>query len=395
MTRDFYVYLLSRFASGAAMTLLRSAVAWHVFELTRSAFYLGLVGIVQFVPVLTLSLLGGAVADRFDRRRIINTTQCLSLACGGLLLFASHHGGAGLAVLYAAVFGNACAGAFEAPARMALLPALVGREHFLRAVTISSTNVALSFVTGPAVGGLVIAYAGIGSAYAVYLALIVIALLAMASLRTGGVVANPQPVSLATILEGVRFVWRQPVILGCMSLDMFAVIFGGASALLPIYATEILKVGPEGYGLLTSSSEIGALTMSALLLWRRPTRAGRALLLAVAVFGVATIVFGLSRAFPLSLAAYAVVGMADQISVVMRGTAIQLSTPDELRGRVSAVSMIFIGASNQLGAAESGFVAHLTSPEFTVVGGGVACLLIVAFVAWRLPMLRQYTVGSS
>jgi MFS family permease len=392
VSRDFYVYLVSRFASGAAMTLLRSAVAWHVFELTRSAFYLGLVGIVQFVPVLLLSLVGGAVADRYDRRRIINATQCLQLLCGGMLLFATQHGGAGLPVLYAAVFGGACAGSFEAPARLALLPALVDREHFLRAVTISSTNVALSFVTGPALGGLVIAHAGIGYAYGLYLALVIVALLAMAALRTGGVLKNPQPVSLGTILEGVRFVWRQPVILGCMSLDMFAVIFGGATALLPIYASEILAVGADGYGLLTSSAEVGALAMSALLLWRRPVRAGRALLLAVTVFGLATILFGLSTSFPLSLAAYALVGMADQISVVMRGTAIQLSTPDELRGRVSAVSMIFISASNQLGAAESGFVAHLTTPVFTVVSGGVACLLVVAFVAWRLPALRSYQV---
>jgi hypothetical protein len=207
-------------------------------------------------------------------------------------------------------------------------------------------------------------------------------------------VANPRAVSLAAIREGIAFVWKQPVILGCMSLDMFAVVFGGATALLPIYAKDILHAGPKGYGLLTSSFEIGALTMAVLLMIRRPAReAGRALLGAVCVFGAATIVFGLSRVFALSIAAYLVAGMADQISVVMRSTAIQLSTPDALRGRVSAVNMIFIGASNQLGAAESGFVASLTSPTFSVVSGGVACLLVVATLAWRLPELRRYQVA--
>jgi predicted MFS family arabinose efflux permease len=181
------------------------------------------------------------------------------------------------------------------------------------------------------------------------------------------------------------------VILGCMSLDMFAVIFGGATALLPIYAKDILNSGARGYGMLTSSFEIGAMLMAVVLTLRPPAQnAGRVLLSAVAVFGVVTIVFGLSRVFALSIGAYVIAGMADQISVVMRSTAIQLSTPDELRGRVSAVNMIFIGASNQLGAAESGFVAHLTSPQFAVVSGGVGCLIVVALIAWRLPELRRY-----
>jgi MFS family permease len=392
LQRDFYVFLVSRFASGAAMTLLRSAVAWHVFELTGSAFYLGLLGLVTFVPVLSLTLVGGAVADSYDRRRVINGAQLLSLATGAMLMLATRHGLVSVTVLYAAVIGVATAGAFEAPARSALLPALVDREHFPRAVTISSTNQALAFVTGPALGGLLIAHAGIAQAYTVYLGLVLIGLFGIAALRTGGELKNRRPVSLAAIREGVSFVWRQPVILGCMSLDMFAVIFGGATALLPIYAKDILAVGPRGYGLLTSAFEIGALATSVLLIWRRPVRTGRALLWAVAAFGLGTIAFGWSRSFPLSLCAYVLVGMADQVSVVMRATAVQMSTPDELRGRVSAVAMIFIGASNQLGAAESGFVAHLTSPAFTVVSGGIACLLIVALVAWRLPELRRYRV---
>jgi MFS family permease len=389
--RDFYLFLLSRFAAGSAMTLLRAAVAWHVFELTGSAFYLGLTGIVQFVPALGLTLVGGAVADSHDRRRVINAAQLVLLTAGGALLYATDRGEVGLYVLYAAVAAVAAAGAFEAPARQALLPTLVPRERFPRAVTISSTNQALAFVTGPAIGGLVIAHAGIAAAYGTYVGLVLLAFVGILSLGRPPESGARRAVSLSSILEGVRFVWSKPVVLGCMSLDMFAVIFGGATALLPIYAKEILQVGPRGYGLLTSTFELGALAMSVLLMVRTPVvRAGRTLLVAVALFGVATIVFGLSRSFPLTLVAYAVAGMADQISVVMRATAVQLSTPDELRGRVSAVNMLFIGASNQLGAAESGFVAHLTSPQFSVVSGGVACLLIVALVAYKLPELRRY-----
>jgi MFS family permease len=389
--RDFYIFLGSRFASATAMTLLRSCIAWHVFDLSHSAFNLGLVGVVQFVPVLTLTLIGGAVADSHDRRRVINAAQLLLSACAAMLYFATRSGHASLPVLYGAVLLAAVAGAFEAPAGSALLPILVPRERFPRAVAITSTVRALAFATGPALGGLTIAAAGIAAAYGVYLCLVSIAFVSIWFLRAGGDIASPRDVSIKSIVEGLAFVWRQPVILGCMSLDMFAVIFGGATALLPIYAKDILNSGARGYGMLTSSFEIGAMLMAVVLTLRPPAQnAGRVLLSAVAVFGVVTIVFGLSRVFALSIGAYVIAGMADQISVVMRSTAIQLSTPDELRGRVSAVNMIFIGASNQLGAAESGFVAHLTSPQFAVVSGGVGCLIVVALIAWRLPELRRY-----
>ena len=201
--------------------------------------------------------------------------------------------------------------------------------------------------------------------------------------------------SLHMIREGLSFVWTRPVVLGCMTLDMFAVIFGGATALLPVYAQDILQVGARGYGLLSASLEIGALAMAMLLVLRPPiVRAGRTLLVAVVIYGLATMVFGWSRAFPLSVGAYMLAGMADQVSVVMRSTAIQLSTPDELRGRVSSVNMLFIGASNQLGAAESGFVAELTTPTFAVVSGGAACLLVVGVVALALPELRRYRIET-
>jgi MFS family permease len=392
--RVFYLYVLSRFASSTAMTLLRAAIAWHVFELTHSAFYLGLVGIVSFVPTLAFTLVGGAVADSFDRRRVINVAQLVLMAAGSLLLHSARAGSAALPEIFIAIVCGAIASSFEAPARIALLPAMVPRDRFPRAVTISSTGTALAFASGPALAGSLIALAGIGAAYTAYLVLVALAFLGVSRLTLAAAPVERRAVSVQAIREGLVFVWKQPLILGCMSLDMFAVVFGGASALLPIYAKTILHAGPRGYGLLTASFEIGALAMSVFLMLRQPARnAGRILLSAVGVFGAATIVFGLSRVFALSVAVYLIAGMADQISVVMRSTAIQLSTPDELRGRVSAVNMLFIGASNQLGAAESGFVAHLLSPTFAVVSGGIACLLVVAVMAWRLPELRRYRLG--
>ena len=390
-SRDFWLYLASRFASGTAMMMLRAAIAWHVFALSHSAFHLGLIGLVQFVPVVSLMLVGGAVADVYDRRKIMMLAQSVPLAAAVLLFAATQSGVANLAMLYGVVALAGVAWAFDSPSRAALLPTLVPRADFPRAVTIASTNQALAFTTGPALGGWVIARGGVGAAYAVQAFLIATSLATLWFLRSRRQQTPGAVVTLRAIREGLGFVRRQQVVLGCMALDMLAVIFGGAAALLPIYATEILHVGAGGYGLLTSSLELGALVMALALTVLPPIeRAGRALLVAVAVYGVATIVFGLSRSFPLSVAAYMTVGMADQVSVVMRSTAIQLSTPDALRGRVSGVNMIFIGASNQLGAAESGFVAALTGPTFSVVSGGIACLAVLAVVAAKLPALRRY-----
>jgi len=387
------VYLGSRFCASSALTLLRSAVYWHVFALSHSEAALGLIGLVQFVPALVLTLLGGAVADAYDRRRVMRLAQLPYLASASLLYVATSRGAVSLPLVYGAVFMNALAFAFDSPARQAFLPSLVPLEAFPRAVTYSSTAMALAFATGPALGGLLIASWGIEAAYAGYAVLVALNLVGLGFVRPLRVIAERRAPSWHAVREGLGFVRANPVVLGCMALDMFAVILGGATALLPVYANEILEVGPRGYGLLTSSLEIGALTMSFALLLRRPVeRAGPALLGAVAVYGLATLGFGLSRTFPLSVALYMLAGAADQVSVVMRQTAIQLSTPDALRGRVSAVNMIFIAASNQLGAVESGFLAAATSATFAVASGGVGCLLVVLWTAWRLPELRRYRI---
>jgi MFS family permease len=396
LPRDVRYYLVSRFCSGTAMTLMRAAILWHVFKISGSPFQLGLIGLVQFVPAMVFNLVGGAVADAYDRRRIVMTAQVVPLICGCVLAQATRHGTASLPLLYGMIFCIAVAAAFDNPARASLLPTLVTRALFPRAVTYASTVQALAFVTGPAAGGVIIGSSGIAAAYTVYAALIVGSISSLALLHPHLPDGGRRAVSLQAVRQGLAFVRRRQVVLGCMTLDMFAVIFGGATALLPIYANQILSVGARGYGILSASLEAGALLSSLALMMLPPIRhAGRALLIAVGVYGTATVLFGLSRWFPLSVAAYVLVGIADQVSVVMRSTAIQLSTPDELRGRVSSVNFIFIGASNQLGAAESGFLAALTSAPFSVVSGGIASLVVLAIVAATLPELRHYRTDSA
>jgi MFS family permease len=390
-TGPFVRYLVLRFAAGTAVTMLRAAIAWEVFALSRSALQLGLIGIVQFAPALGLSLVAGAVADSRDRRRVMLAAESVAAAVAAALCALTASGRASVPLLYGAVFAAAVASAFDGPAQAALLPSLVSRDVFPRAVAAASTNRALAFATGPALCGLVIGGAGIAGAYAVVAALMVVALVAVCGLPAGAPAPREARADAAAIAEGLAYVRSHPVVLGCMTLDMLAVVFGGAAALLPIYATDILHVGARGYGLLAASLDIGAIACSIALTLLPPiVRAGPALLASVAAYGLATIAFGLSRSFPLSVAAYLAVGVADQVSVVLRSTTIQLATPDALRGRVSSINLVFIGASNQLGAAESGLVAALTTPTISVVSGGVASLVVVATIAWLFPELRRY-----
>ena len=268
--RTFWIYLGSRFCAATSMTLLRAAIAWHVFEITRSAFYLGLVGLVQFVPVITLTLLGGAVADAYDRRTIMRLAQIPMIACGALLYFATQREVTSLPLLYTAILLISISFCFDSPARQALVPSLVPLEAFPRAVTYASTAQALAFASGPAIGGMLIAQGGVGPAYAAYGVLVALNLLGLNFVRPVRDVGERRAPSWRAVREGIAFVRRSPMIWGCMTLDMFAVIFGGATALLPIFATDILHVGARGYGLLSSSLEIGALS-SALVMMIRPT----------------------------------------------------------------------------------------------------------------------------
>lgn len=354
---------------------------------------------MQFVPTIPITLLGGAVADSRDRRGTVAVAQgAACLAAGGLAL-ATQAGTATLGVLLAVAFALAVGRSFESPANMALLPSLVPRETYPSAVVVSATARNLGFVSGPMLMGLLVDRAGIPVAYAVAAGCLAVSVLLLARLRPpelGGASAPSRarsPISLAAIREGISFVRSRPVVLGSMTLDMLGVIFAGSTALLPVFAREILAVGSGGYGLLAASLSIGTSLMTVILLLRRPPeQPGRALLVAVAVFGLATIAFGFSRVYALSLAALVVAGMADEVSMVARSTIIQLATPDALRGRVSSVNMVFIGASNELGRAESGYLAALTSATFSVVFGGFACLGVLGAVLWRVPALRHYRV---
>jgi MFS family permease len=388
--RDVRVFIASRFCAVVALTLLRATVAWQIFDRTRSAYLLGALGLAQFVPTLALSLAGGAVADAYDRRRVMLIGQCGALACA--LGFAGASA-AGLPVIatFALVSLLACFSSFENPASSALLPQLVPPARFAALVSTWAASRNLGWASGPVLSGFAIAAGGAAAAFAISALLISASLLLLASLRVKHGGFERRAPSLESVLEGVAFVRGQKLILAVMALDMFAVIFAGVNALLPIYASQVLAVGPRGYGLLAGSLQIGTFVMALLLVVSPPIRQpGRALLVAVAGFGLAIIVFGASHWFPLSFAALVAAGMADEVSMVARQTIIQLSTPDALRGRVASVNFIFVGASNQLGDVKGGLLAGLTGPIFTAVSGGVACLAVLVWVAAAVPALRHW-----
>jgi MFS family permease len=387
-------YAISRIFSTIANAMLQAIVAWQVYAISGSAVQLGLIGLARFLPSLAISLVGGVVVDTYDRRKVLLGVQVLQLLSGASICAATVLGVASLPALYALVFAAGVASSFEGPARQALIPGLVPRHLFARALTVNSTLQSLSSITGPAVGGLLIAASGPALAYGAYSGCVVLAMLFLLLIHFTGSTAPGAPAGsrVEALREGIRYLRERPVLLGTMSLDMFAVIFGGAKALLPIYAVNILQVGATGYGILSASMDGGALLMSLVLVSLPvPPRSGRALLLTVSAFGLATVGFGLSTWLPLSILSYAAVGMADQISVVARQNMIQLSTPDHLRGRVTAVSSLFVSASNQVGSIESGFVAALVSPVFAVVSGGLGCMAVVGIIAWLIPELRSYT----
>lgn len=367
------------------------AVGWQVYDLTRRPLDLGLVGLVQFIPAMLLWPFTGVIVDRVDRRLVVLATLVGYAATAALLAMWATVGVTTPAPIYATLVLLAVCRAFAAPAQQALLPQLVPKEDFPNAVTWSSSLFQLGAVAGPALGGAV--YAVTGSARGVYLVAVGLVLTAACVLLTvrPREAARPQGrPGWSELFEGVRYVRERPVLLGAISLDLFAVLLGGAVALLPIYARDILQVGPGGLGLLRAAPAIGAAAMAIFLAFRPiGGRAGHKLLAAVAVFGLATIGFGLSDHFWLSVAALVVVGASDEMSVVIRQTIVQIATPDDKRGRVSAVNFLFIGMSNEIGELESGLTAHWFGARRAVVLGGCGTLLVVALAAWLAPSLRR------
>jgi len=388
--RDFRLLLAGMLSTSLTGQMVTFAIAWELWLRTDSAFALGLVGLVQVVPIILLSLPGGHVADQYNRKKVIAITQVLLAACSlGLAMLSFFQGS--LPLIYLCLLGIGISRAFNDPAVSTLLPATVPPNLFTTAATWSSSTSQLASIAGPALAGLLATFLKRLTVVYALDALSALTFLVLVSQIKGRPLAlAAKAATLESLREGLQFIRRERVILAAITLDMFAVLLGGAVTLLPIYATDILKVGPQGLGLMRAAPSIGALLMALLLAHRPPLqRAGRSLLLAVTGFGVATIVFGLSKSFWLSIAMLTVVGGLDNISVVIRRSLILTRTPDELRGRISAVNSIFIGASNELGGFESGLTAGLFGPILSVVGGGIGTLLVVLSVAGIWPEMRR------
>ena len=379
----------ARLLGTAGTQMLMVAVGWQMYDLTGSAWDLGLVGLYQFLPALLLTLVAGHVADQFHRARIVASCLLMQMAVGLVLLLSTHEAWVSRGLLLGLSVVLGMGRAFQMPAQQALTPMLVPPVMLPRAMAFSSAGTQAAIIGGPALGGLIFV-AGASAVYAVCVALFALGSLLVFLVRYQRVAAARAPVTLDTVLAGVRFIWAQKPVLGAVSLDLFAVLLGGAVALLPIFAKDILHVGPWGLGLLRSAPAVGALTMSvALTRWPIERRVGRTLLSAVGVFGLCMVVFGLSTSLWLSMVVLAISGAADMVSVVIRQTLVQLETPDEMRGRVSAVNSIFIGASNQLGEFESGVTAALLGPVGSVVLGGVGTLAVALLWIRLFPSLAR------
>jgi len=388
---SFLRFWAGRVAGTMANQMLMVGVGWQMYDLTHSAWNLGLVGLFQFVPALALALVTGHVADRHDRRHIVSLALLLQLLAALALLLSTHEKWISRELILGVSLLLGVARSFQMTAQQALTPLLVPPAILARAMAFSSSGMQAAIIGGPALGGFLYG-AGAGVVYAACAGLFVLAAALVWSARYDHKPAPRAPVTMDTLLAGVRFIRAKPVVLGAISLDLFAVLLGGAVALLPIYARDILHVGPEGLGLLRGAPAMGALLMSLVLArWTITRRAGAILFACVAIFGATTIVFGLSPWFWLSMAALFVNGAADMVSVVVRQTLVQLDTPDEMRGRVSAVNSIFIGASNQLGEFESGATAALFGPVGAVVAGGVGTLVVVGLWMRWFPQLRERT----
>ncbi len=384
---DFRRYIAARFLGSIAVQMQTVAVGWQVYDVTRDPLDLGFVGLSQFVPFVLLVLPAGHFADRRDRRRILVGCYALLLVCALLLVGFASRGLASAWPVFAVMTLFGITRAFHMPASQALLPNLVERDHLGTAVALNTSVWQVTTIAGPALGG-VLYLAGATRVYATVAVLLAVSLLMMATLRRGGATSATAGAQSAAgweaLLSGLHFVRSRRLVLGAISLDLFAVLFGGATALLPVFAAEVLHVGPSGFGWLRAAPGVGAAVTGLVLSASPVTRnVGRWMFGGVIVFGVATLLFGLSTSFWLSLAALAVLGAGDMVSVYIRHVLVQLETPDAIRGRVSAVNGVFIGASNELGEFESGVVAAWIGTVPAVVVGGVATLL-VALVWMRL-----------
>ncbi|MDQ2834209.1 MAG: MFS transporter [Acidobacteriota bacterium] len=402
-SRDFRLYQAARLMVILGAEAQSVAVAWQVYALTHSALDLGYTGLALFLPGLFVMLAAGHAADRYDRRKIILLCYGLQACCTAALLWLSMHAEAlqrgRIWPIYAVLIGIGLGRAFSGPAASAMLPSLVPKEDFVNAVTWGATVYQIANMSGPAVGGILFtlplagALAMWNGAPVVYVFTLVMLLgfiVLVGMIRTRMERSEKKAFSVKTMLAGLEYVWRSKLLLGSISLDLFAVLLGGATALLPIFATDILHAGPRGLGLLRAMPSVGALAVSLTMILRPiKRRAGLTMLVCVGIFGAATVVFGLSKSIWLSSVALVIVGASDMVSVVVRSSVLQLATPPEMRGRVSAVNWLFIGASNEFGEFESGLTAHWWGAVRAVVLGGVASMAVTASASGLFPQLRR------
>jgi MFS family permease len=400
-SRDFRRFQLARVAAVLGYAAQSVAVAWQVYSITHRAIDLGYTGLVQFVPGLLFLLPAGHAADRFDRRQIILVCYGLQVLCTAALLILTHAGLHGVYPIYLVLFFIGTARTFSGPANAALIPHLVPEAHFVNAVTWGATVFQFATIIGPALGGVLFTlplvgfasatrFQGAGIVYVFTLITLAWSLVLVGSMHTRVGRMEHRALSLKVVLAGFQYMGKSSLLLGASSLDLFAVLLGGAVALTPIFANDILHTGPRGLGMLRAAPAAGAVTMS-LLMARFPfrRRAGLRLFVCVAIFGAATIVFGFSRSLALSLTALFVAGAADSISVIIRGSLLQLATPPEMRGRVSAVNSLFIGASNELGEFESGLTAQWWGAVRATVYGGIGALAVAGLWSVIFPSLRR------
>lgn len=391
--RDYRLLLIGSFVGGFGQQMLSIALGWELYNRTRSALVLGGIGLAQVIPLILLTLPAGHVADRYNRRYVVMAAQAvLALGSLGLAALSAAHGP--LLLIYGCLVVIGGASSFSSPAGSAMVAQVIPAAVYENAMTWRSSIGQLSAVMGPAAGGFLIGL--LHGATWVYVidgmcALVYVSLLSLMRVRRHERNVGSGR-SLRSLAEGLRFFAQTQVMLAAITLDLFAVLLGGATTLLPVFARDILHVGPFGLGWLQAASSVGAVCMALALAHRPPFgKAGRTLLLAVAAFGLATIVFGLSRSFLLSFAMLFLLGAFDNVSVVIRSTLVLMRTPDEMRGRVGAVSSLFVGTSNQLGGFESGLAAQIFGPTLAVVGGGIGTIIVVLLVAWRWPEMRRLT----
>lgn len=391
---DFRKLWIGNMVSNTGGQMQMAALNWQVYELTHNPLALGAIGLVRVIPIILLSLVGGAVADRTDRRRLLLLTQSLMAGFAFVLGVLSLTGLITPLAIYGVAACMAGVVAFNNPAYQAIVPSVVGKDNLQSAITLGSTGTQLTMVIGPTVAGLTLARYGAGWAYIANAASFLAVIYALATLRNRPPLpqgAEDRPGLLASLAEGITFVRTRPVLFSTMLVDFVATLFASANALLPIYASEILHVGAQGYGYLLAAPAVGSLVTGIILSLLPPIqRMGRTLLWAVFGFGLATIAFGLSHNFTLSLVLFGLTGVTDTVSTIIRNVIRQTDTPDRMRGRMGSISMIFFMGGPQLGEMEAGAVANLTNAVVSVVSGGIASVLGTGLIAWRAPYLRNY-----